>query len=46
MEETVARYPEHRVYKEVRVNPLYAQGYRSLGCAPCTKITNDGSERS
>ncbi|MBP7088130.1 MAG: phosphoadenylyl-sulfate reductase [Candidatus Omnitrophica bacterium] len=30
----------------VRVNPLYAQGYRSLGCAPCTKITNDDNERA
>ncbi len=30
----------------VNVNPLYAQGYRSLGCAPCTKITSDGNERA
>lgn len=30
----------------VRVNPLYAAGYRSLGCAPCTKITNDDNERA
>jgi len=30
----------------VRVNPLYAQGYRSLGCAPCTRITNADDERS
>ncbi|MDP2643522.1 MAG: phosphoadenylyl-sulfate reductase [Desulfobacterales bacterium] len=30
----------------VRVNPLYAQGYRSLGCAPCTKITTDNNERA
>jgi len=30
----------------VAVNPLYAQGYRSLGCAPCTKITNDDNERA
>lgn len=30
----------------VKVNPLYAQGYRSLGCAPCTKITSDENERS
>jgi len=30
----------------VRVNPLYAQGYRSLGCAPCTKITNEDDERA
>lgn len=30
----------------VKVNPLYAQGYRSLGCAPCTKITHDENERA
>jgi phosphoadenosine phosphosulfate reductase len=29
----------------VPVNPLYAEGYRSLGCAPCTRITSDVSER-
>jgi len=31
---------------EVPVNPLYAEGYRSLGCGPCTKITNDDNERA
>jgi phosphoadenosine phosphosulfate reductase len=30
----------------VKVNPLYAEGYRSLGCGPCTKITNDDNERA
>ncbi len=30
----------------VPVNPLYALGYRSLGCAPCTKISSDDNERS
>ena len=30
----------------VKVNPLYAQGYRSLGCLPCTTITNDENERA
>ncbi len=30
----------------VKVNPLYAEGYRSLGCAPCTRITNADDERS
>ncbi len=29
----------------VPVNPLYAEGYRSLGCAPCTRITSDACER-
>ena len=33
------------LYK-VPVNPLYGEGYRSLGCAPCTKITNDDNERA
>jgi len=30
----------------VKVNPLYAAGYRSLGCSPCTKITNEDNERA
>lgn len=29
----------------VPVNPLYAKGYRSLGCEPCTRITSDPDER-
>jgi len=32
------------LYK-VDVNPLYAEGYRSLGCEPCTKITTGANER-
>ena len=31
---------------QVKVNPLYAEGYRSLGCAPCTKITHEENERA
>ncbi len=31
---------------QVPVNPLYGEGYRSLGCAPCTKITNEDNERA
>jgi len=31
---------------QVPVNPLYAKGYRSLGCAPCTRITSDPNERA
>jgi len=31
---------------QVPVNPLYAKGYRSLGCAPCTRITSDPDERA
>lgn len=30
----------------VKVNPLYTEGYRSLGCAPCTKITTEDDERA
>jgi phosphoadenosine phosphosulfate reductase len=30
----------------VKVNPLYGAGYRSLGCAPCTHITNAEDERA
>ena len=31
---------------QVPVNPLYGEGYRSLGCAPCTRITNEDNERA
>ncbi|MBI5700556.1 phosphoadenylyl-sulfate reductase [Candidatus Saganbacteria bacterium] len=31
---------------EVPVNPLYKLGYRSLGCAPCSHISNDENERA
>jgi phosphoadenosine phosphosulfate reductase len=30
----------------VPVNPLYLRGYRSLGCAPCTRIAGGLSERA
>ena len=30
----------------VHVNPMYAKGYRSLGCWPCTKITQGADERA
>jgi len=30
----------------VKVNPLYAKGYRSLGCEPCSMITSGGDERA
>jgi len=30
----------------VPVNPLYAEGYRSLGCAPCTRIATGPDERA
>jgi len=31
---------------QVDVNPLYARGYRSLGCWPCTKIAQGADERA
>ena len=31
---------------QVEVNPLYAEGYRSLGCAPCTNISSGADERA
>ncbi|MHC4788372.1 MAG: phosphoadenylyl-sulfate reductase [Planctomycetota bacterium] len=30
----------------VPVNPLYAEGYRSLGCGPCTRIATGPDERA
>jgi phosphoadenosine phosphosulfate reductase len=30
----------------VKVNPLYGEGFRSLGCEPCTRITNEEDERA
>jgi phosphoadenosine phosphosulfate reductase len=30
----------------VPVNPLYREGYRSLGCAPCTRISSGEDERA
>lgn len=37
---------EYLALHGVPVNPLYAEGYRSLGCAPCTNITTDPDERA
>jgi phosphoadenosine phosphosulfate reductase len=31
---------------EVPVNPLYKEGYRSLGCKPCSVITTEEDERA
>ena len=30
----------------VKVNPLYLEGYRSLGCTPCTSISTGPDERA
>ena len=37
---------EYLALNQVPVNPLYAQGYRSLGCAPCTRIAGGPDERA
>ena len=37
---------EYLALNRVHVNQLYAEGYRSLGCGPCTKITSDPNERA
>lgn len=31
---------------QVPVNPLYSEGYRSLGCEPCTRVSCGADERS
>ena len=36
---------QYLALNQVPVNQLYAQGYRSLGCAPCTHITTGINER-
>lgn len=37
---------QYLAINSVPVNPLYAQGYRSLGCSPCTRIANGANERA
>jgi len=37
---------QYLALNEVSVNPLYADGYRSLGCAPCTRIAQGADERA
>ncbi len=37
---------QYLALNQVPVNPLYAEGYRSLGCAPCTRISSGGDERA
>ena len=37
---------QYLALNEVPVNPLYGEGYRSLGCAPCTKISQGADERA
>ena len=37
---------QYLALNKVSVNPLYGKGYRSLGCAPCTRIALGGDERA
>lgn len=37
---------QYLALNQVPVNPLYNKGYRSLGCAPCTKIAQGIDERA
>jgi len=37
---------QYLALNRVPVNPLYALGYRSLGCAPCSHIVADPNERA
>ncbi len=37
---------QYLAINHVSVNPLYALGYRSLGCAPCTSISSGANERA
>lgn len=37
---------QYLALNKVSVNPLYAKGYRSLGCAPCTTIALGADERA
>jgi phosphoadenosine phosphosulfate reductase len=37
---------QYLALEKVDVNPLYARGYRSLGCMPCTQIAAGPGERS
>jgi len=37
---------QYLALNHVPVNPLYAEGYRSLGCTPCTRIAQGGDERA
>jgi phosphoadenosine phosphosulfate reductase len=37
---------QYLALNHVPVNPLYLEGYRSLGCGPCTRITTSPDERA
>ncbi|MHC4743096.1 MAG: phosphoadenylyl-sulfate reductase [Planctomycetota bacterium] len=37
---------QYLALNRIDVNPLYLEGYRSLGCSPCTKIAQGADERA
>ena len=37
---------QYLALNNVKVNPLYNEGYRSLCCEPCSNISNDENERA
>lgn len=37
---------QYLALNNVAVNPLYSEGYRSLGCLPCSRITCEEDERA
>lgn len=37
---------QYLALNDVKVNPLYSAGYRSLGCEPCTTISTGDNERA
>ena len=37
---------QYLALNRVDINPLYAEGYRSLGCGPCTRISVGADERA
>ena len=41
---TVEQVEEYTQANAVPVHPLYARGFRSIGCAPCTRAVSDGED--
>jgi phosphoadenosine phosphosulfate reductase len=41
---TAAQVDDYVREHDVPVHPLYAQGYASIGCAPCTRAIEPGEE--
>ena len=50
LRETLAEWVEDEVWDYIKqndlpVHPLYAKGYTSIGCAPCTRAINPGEDK-